>query len=116
MAEKPKCQTVLPWLKANLGPRCLNGLTSTDFAALQAAVQIAELWVFTGCETLPPAFGAVVRQMQEKERELAFHSVAHCGEWEDRWVMWNGAGLDVPENLRRCAYEPGGSQRGGGEA
>ena len=43
MKQKPKCETLLPWLKANLGKHCLGPLTGTDAKALAAAVQTIEL-------------------------------------------------------------------------
>lgn len=65
--DKP-CKTIAKWLKANLGPRCLAPMTGTDSRALDAAVQIVELWAYDRSRDLELAFGLVVQRMQPKCR------------------------------------------------
>jgi hypothetical protein len=110
MKQKPVCETVFPWLKANLG-HCLGGLTGADYRALQAAVQIINLYAYTGGGDAIRAFGLVVGQMQEKERELAYHAIAHVLDWGDRGKIWLRAGLPRLDAVRVCAHEPGGVRR-----
>ena len=111
MKQKPACETVIPWLKANLGKNCLAPLTSTDYGALRAAVQCAELWVATGSGGAAKAFFWTVTLMQSKVRHLAYHAVAHCGEWTDRSRLWAAADLSPLEKPGVCACEPGGAER-----
>lgn len=106
--NKPVSQTILPWLKANLGKRWQAALTSTDLSALMAAAHCAELWVRTGTREVAAAFGQVASVMQPGLRYLAYHTVAHIGEWRDRAFLWEAAGLTALENPGVCAYEPGG--------
>jgi hypothetical protein len=114
--NKPKCQTLLPWLRANLGKKCLAPLTSQDAKALAAAVQIIDLygWCDRTCEaSVFQAFGNIVRCMQRSTQELAYHAIAHVLDWHDRERIWKAAGLDPLDGRRLCAWEPGGSERGG---
>ncbi len=104
------CTTIAKWLRENLGPRCLAPLTGTDSRALDAAVQIIELWAYDRDHHLEVAFGLVVARMQPKCRELAYHAIAHVVEWSDRARIWDAAGLE-PFVPAVCAYEPGGSAR-----
>ena len=106
MKTKPKCQTVLPWLTANLGNRCLAPLTDTDSFALAAAVHVAQLYGYTREPEVAKAFGIVVTEMQDSTQELAYHSIAHCLDWSDRRRLWAAAGLQ-PIPVRKCASEPG---------
>jgi len=111
MKPKPKCETVLPWLKANLGERCLAPLTGTDARALQAAVQIIELYSYDSDLSVLAAFALVVQRMQPSTQELAYHATAHVMDWSDRARVWVRAGLADCANFRpprKCAYEPGG--------
>ena len=110
MRTKPKCETVYPWLRANLGRNCLAPLTHTDAAALAAAVQIVALYCHCDGPDVAEAFGAVVREMQPHTQGLAFHSIAHVMDWGDRYRLWHAAGLD-PVGVRKCLYEPGGPNR-----
>jgi hypothetical protein len=108
---KPYCQSIFPWLKANLGTRCLAPFTSQDFAAFQAAVQIAELWARSDYESraaAAQAFGLVVQQMQEKVRYFAFHSVAHVADWGHRWQLWREAELSMEaiKGVPECKFGP----------
>ena len=105
MKPKPVCETVMPWLKANLGPRCLAPLTSTDAKALRAAVQIVELYQYTAGDDVIQAFGIIVSRMQSHTQRLAFHAIAHVGNWEDRGKIWGRAGLPEIE-VGRCIHEP----------
>lgn len=108
---EPPCKTLLPWLRANLGKRCLAPLTGTDARALAAAVQIAELWtVADERRPVAAAFGLVVgSSMQASTQYLAYHAIAHVGDWSFRRELWEMAGLP-PIHPRLCAFEPGGSR------
>lgn len=105
MANKPKCQTLLPWLKHNLGKGCLAPLTSTDAAALAAAVQIIELYAYHRKSIVLEAFATIVRCMQAHTQELAYHGIAHVMEWEDRPRLWHLAGLPEIDPCL-CTQEP----------
>jgi hypothetical protein len=102
---QPRCETVLPWLKENLGPHALAPLTGTDAKALAAAVQIIELYAYSCNKGLLPAFGAVVATMQESCRGLAYHAIAHCMDWGHRREIWEAAGLRL-DCWARCKFEP----------
>ena len=102
--EKPICQTLRPWLRANLGDHCLGVLTGTDARALAAAVHVIDLIRYDDRPELYPAFAAIVRQMQPTARPLAFHAIAHVLDWPDRESIWKAAGLD-PIKVGRCAHE-----------
>lgn len=104
MKTKPPCTTILPWLKANLGPRCTAPLTGTDVCALFAAVQIIELYCIHTEQSVLDAYALVVQQMQPGTRELAYHAIAHVMDWSHRADLWLRAGLS-PFNPRRCAHE-----------
>lgn len=109
--QKPVCETGLKWLKDNLGPRCLAGLTGQDIKALQAAIQIVELWTYTdNPEAAEQAFALCVRQMQESQWPLAYHVIAHLSEWSSRSELWFAAGLPAIR-VPVCAWEPGGQMR-----
>lgn len=100
---KPVCQTVLPWLRANLGNRALAPLTGTDAKALAAAVQTVELYCYHPVPSVAQAFGMLVSQMQPHTQELAYHAIAHVMDWGDRYKLWVEAGL--PEFApRRCVH------------
>ena len=109
--NKPLCQSLRTWLKANLGKSCLAPLTSADAMALDTAVHLAALWAYTRKPELAAAFASVVELMQGTTQHLAFHAVAHYANWEDRGTLWGLSGLPFPHYMTRCAYEPGGSQR-----
>ncbi len=107
MRTKPACEKLYPWLRSNLGKRCLGVLTGTDARALAAAVHIVELYSYCGEQSVAQAFGAVVLQMQPQARYLAYHSIAMIMNWEDRPTLWIAANL--PEiNPGQCSFEPGG--------
>jgi hypothetical protein len=108
---KPVCQAVMPWLKSNLGQRCLAPLTGTDAKALAAAVHIIELYCYNPSAAAITAFRIVVLQMQPSTRHLAFHSIAHVMDWSDRTAIWEAAELPALNVQLRCAFEPGGSAR-----
>lgn len=101
---KPACQTVGPWLLANLGKGSLGVLTGTDSRALAAALHIVELYAVTGDEAVLEAFRVVVLQMQPSARHLAYHATAHLMEWESRARVWQRAGL-APIPVPRCEFE-----------
>jgi len=114
MKNKPCCQSLLPWLRSNLGKLCLAPLTGTDARALAAAVHLIDLWSQShdlGSEVLQ-AFGIVVCQMQPSTRGLAYHAIAHVMDWSDRETVWVAAGLaEIPRPRSKCMFEPGGSAR-----
>ncbi len=110
MKEKPVCEKLYPWLRANLGKRCLGVLTGTDARALAAAVHIIELYSYCSTPTVAHAFKCVVLQMQPQARYLAYHATAMIMNWEDRPRLWIEASL--PEfNPGTCSFEPGGAMR-----
>lgn len=111
-AYKPVCQTLLPWLKANLGKHCLAPMTSVDGCALRAAVQIIELYAYESRPQILNAFGTVVLSMQESTRELAYHAIAHVMDWPDRGRVWSLAGL-AAIRVQSCAFEPQARNVGG---
>ena len=96
---------MLPWLKANLGPRCLAALTNTDAKALAAAVQIIELYAYDQSTSTLVAFQLVVSRMQPSTQELAYHAIAHILDWPDRARIWAACGLPAI-TPRLCNYEP----------
>lgn len=107
MKSKPVSATIGLWLKDNLGP-CLGGLTGQDWPALKAAMHIVELWCAADSEGrvhAAVAFGAVVRAMQPKLRYLAYHGIAHVGDWSHRAELWKAAGLEPLAVMSRCKYE-----------
>ena len=104
MRQKPACETIRPWLKANLGKHCTGALTGTDNRALDAAVQIINLYSYDPGPEVVEAFGLVVRRMQPSTQYLAYHAIAHVTDWSFRHELWVAAGL--PEfAVGRCAYE-----------
>ena len=105
MREKPLCQSVYPWLTANLGKRCLAGMTSTDVRALNAAVHLVELYGCTGEASALQAWAACVKIAQPTMRRFFYHATAHVRDWGHRREMWQAAGLP-PLDFGRCEYEP----------
>jgi hypothetical protein len=107
--QKPVSATVGPWLKANLGSKCLAGCTSVDYRALEASVHLVELMAYAGRSAgLLAAYCAIVSEMTEHNRWLAYHSIAHVLNWEDRAVIWLNAGApEIPQCQQgiRCKYE-----------
>ena len=103
---KPKAQTIYPWLKANIGKRCTAPLTGTDARALEAAVQIMELYSYHPSDAVLSAFANVVEQMQTSTRQLAYHCIAHVMNWEDRERLWHRSGLGPLTHVSLCAAEP----------
>lgn len=101
---KPACQTVGPWLLANLGKGSLGVLTGTDSRALSAAIHIVELYAVTGDGAMLEAFRIVVNKMQPSARHLAYHATAHLMEWDSRARVWARAGL-APIAVPRCENE-----------
>ena len=107
--RKPPAQTIFRWLRDN--EMRLGGLTDHDASALLAAVQVAELWIRGDAENREKsaaAFGEVVGQMQPQMRYLAFHAIAHVGDWCHRWELWMAAGLLAQDlqNVPECAFGP----------
>jgi len=113
MKTKPVCETLLPWLRNNLGKTCLAPLTGQDAKALASAIHIIHLYAYCdsrdeeGCLT---AFRCVVERMQPSTRELAYHGIAHVMDWHNRADVWSKAGLAPIKFPRMCAYERSGWQ------
>ena len=97
--------TLLPWLRANLGKRVLASLAGADMPALLAAVQIVNLYAETRDFKLAYAFRLAVLKMQESTRELAYHSIAHVMEWDDRARLWEAADLEPNPSVSTCKHE-----------
>ncbi len=106
MKPKPCCQSLRPWLEANLAKGCCAPLTGTDARALDAAVHIAELYSYHREPAVLEAFGIIVRCMQDTTQELAYHAIAHVMDWSDRSRLWHDAGLALSATPRRCQAEP----------
>lgn len=109
MRVQPPAATILKWLRENGIP--LGALTSHDASALLTAVQLAELWVRGdhGSQKLSEvAFKNVVIQMQDTTQFMAFHAIAHVGDWCHRWELWRKAGLssEVLEHVPECKFGP----------
>jgi len=105
-AVNPPCKTLPAWLRENLGPGCLGVLTGTDAWALAAAVQIVELYSSVRDPAVLVAFRVVVEEMQPCARELAFHCIAHVMDWDDRFSVWEDAGLPALTQMRICKHGP----------
>jgi len=106
MRPKPPAVTIYPWLRANLGARCLGPLTGTDARALKAAVQIVEHYSYDPHLNVALAFGVMVQRMQPETRYLAYHAIAHVMDWHNRPELWERARLEPLTNIPRCEYEP----------
>lgn len=98
-------ETIFGWLRANLGNDCLGVMTAFDRSALSAAVQIMDSYTLSRHPSLISAFGAVVRRMQPSAWALAYHAIAHVGNWSDRPRIWAEAGLPQVA-FGRCRFEP----------
>lgn len=113
---KPPAATIGKWLRDN--GHHLGGLTGQDWPALKSAVQIVELWCSSdsqGRVQAAIAFNAVVRCMQPNLRHLAYHSIAHVGDWSHRSELWAQAQLPPLDRIPLCLHEPGGLMRGGAQ-
>jgi hypothetical protein len=109
MKNQTYSQTILKWLRQN-GIK-LGALTSTDTRALYAAVHIADCWICGDLHGKPlaaAAFRNTVLQMQKHTQFMAFHAIAHVGEWCHRWELWHEAELpkEVLEHVPECSYGP----------
>lgn len=107
MKNKPVCVTVWAWLKAN-GFTNTAGMTGQDVPALEAAVQCVALWCASdssGRKYAAQAFRCCVESMQPTFRRLAYHSIAHVGDWSHRDKLWQAADLETLENPGRAIYE-----------
>lgn len=98
---------IFRWLKANLGKRCLAGLTSTDVYALVTSVGLSNLISHGGAPSqLFHAYREIVFQMQPDNRYLAFHAIACELDWSHRWMIWSNAMLPASDVRGKCAFEP----------
>lgn len=105
-ATKPPAQTIGKWLRDN--GHSLGALTGQDWRALRAAVQVADLWLnadYEGQTQAAIAFNACVRSMQRSTWYLAFHSIAHVGDWSHRITLWNAAQMPPLIHIPRCTHE-----------
>lgn len=108
--QKQPAETVTTWLRANLGPRSLAPLTTTDAAALRAVAQVAAAGAFTGLDAVMPSLAPLIHLMQPHTQHLAYHAIAHSLDWSDRDAVWTACGF-TERPLSRCAFEPGGDYR-----
>lgn len=111
MKNDPYSKTVFRWLKANLGPKCLAPCTGQDMPAIRAAVHLAELWCASddeGRAAAADAFRSVVTAMQPSTRYLAFHCIAHAGDWGHRFELWRAANLPAEwlSGAPDCSFAP----------
>ena len=101
---------ILKWLKANLGRRAIAPLTSTDTYALITSVNLSNLISYESApDELFAAYRAIVSQMQEHTRHLAYHAIAMELDWSHRAMIWEQAGLRGGNPITSiCAFESGG--------
>ena len=106
--NKTASARILPWLRENLGKNALAPLTSTDAAALRAAVEIVEVISIIGYKNtgLLTAFNRVVSLMQPSCQRFAYHGIAMIMDWPDREKLWDFAQLDPLPHRGICKYEP----------
>ena len=110
---------ILTWLKANLGPRATAPLSSHDHNALCASVALTPLISHSGANPkLFAGYQAIVLEMQEHTRHLAYHAIAMELDWSHRNMIWTAAehhtsqpfyaaGLGLRPN-NKCCFESGG--------
>lgn len=107
-ASKPASATIGKWLRDN--GHSLGGLTGQDWPALKAAVEAANLWIACDDEckgSAAQAFCGAVCCMQPGLRYLAYHAVAHVGDWSHRPQLWSMAGLEpFASGVPACKYGP----------
>ena len=95
---------IFKWLKAN--GQHLGGLTSTDSAALVTSVNLSNLISYPSAPSeLFQAYRAIVSQMQDHTRHLAFHAIAMELDWSHRFMIWDQAGLEIPARLTVCKFD-----------
>lgn len=87
-------ETVIDWLRMNLGASAMGALTGTDIRCLKAATAIIEAYAYTYDTDLLEAFDTVVLKMQPSTREFAYHAIAYAMDWDDRKRVWSRTGLD----------------------
>ncbi len=92
-ALQPLAVTIKPWLRAQLGKSCFAGLCSGELDALCAAIHVIGIYAYRPLPSLLEAFAHVVLTMQEHNRFLAYHAIAHVMDWPDRARLWHLAGL-----------------------
>jgi hypothetical protein len=103
-AQKPACQRIFQWLRANLDKRSLGALTHTDTYALMAAVQIIELYAYAREPEVLLAFKHCVERMQPQCQEFAYHGIAMVMNWEDRAQIWHHCQLPFFTPMK-CKFE-----------
>jgi len=106
--KDPACKTLPTWLRENLGRECLGVLTGTDTRALAGAVHTLELYAGERDPAVLVAFRVLVEAMQPSARELAYHAIAHVMDWDDRFWVWESAGLPALDRMRICKHSPEG--------
>jgi hypothetical protein len=105
--RNPPSPAIIRWLRDN--GMSLGVLTHHDTTALLAATQIAALWMHGGDrEAIATAFRNVVLEMQPHARYLAYHAIAHVGDWHNRPQLWHAAQLPQEDLLGRpeCKFGP----------
>jgi hypothetical protein len=104
---QPPAATIGRWLREN--GHALGGLTGQDWPALRTAASIVDLWCSADSEgrvQAAIAFNAVVHAMPPELRYLAYHAIAHVGDWSHRDELWDKAQLSPLEHIPPCKYEP----------
>jgi hypothetical protein len=97
---------IFSWLRGNLGPHCLGGLTSTDAACLVTSVNLTNL--ICSPKAPPPLFAAyraIIEQMLPHNRRLAYHAIACELDWGQRDMIWTAAACPPLDNPGRCKFE-----------
>lgn len=98
---------ILKWLQANLGKHSVAALTSGDTYALVTSVNLSNL---ISHNSAPPglfdAYRAIVSQMQDHTRQLAFHAIACELDWSHRAMIWHNAGMGDQIPPTKCEGEP----------
>lgn len=99
-------ETVIDWLREN--EVLSGGVTHHDRACLRACAEVALVWLRGDMQhrkLSAEAFGRLVAQMQFSQWAVAYHVVAHVGDWGHRAQLWVEAGLPTLA-LLACKFGP----------
>lgn len=98
---------ILKWLQANCGKSCIGALTSTDVYALVTSVNLTNLISYESApDELFAAYRAIVMQMQQQTRWMAYHAIAMELDWSHRNMIWTNADLpDGDKPAHKCTFE-----------